>query len=488
MIIEDRQVGGTNTMDAIQLFAKNFIKINYEDLSHEVVEVTKKEVLDLLGVALAGYTSPGVKELADLIAEWGGKEESSVIYYNKKVPAPMAAQANATMSHGLDFDDVHDLAVMHPAVSVVPACMAIAESLGNVSGREFITTVALGVDMICRLALATWPGYDPAIPETKNIAFQAERVRNGWHFTTIMGYLASAGAAGKLLSLDEEQIINAFGIAFHQCSGSHQGRDDGAHTKKLGPGFSARSGVAAALMAQRGITGPKNILEGHFGLYKMYFQGGYDPETLTANLGKHFEGSNVSFKPYPCCRGIHPSIDATLELVKTKQLNVDDIKEIRIFADAGGYQMLCSPLDVKTKPRTSVDAQFSIPWGVATALTRGFVGIEHYTTAAINSHDILDTAAKITTVLDHSLDTADKIPSAKVEIETKTGRIHTSRVDHPLGSPERPMTFDDCAMKFRSCANYSVPRLSEDKVERVIHLIKRMEHLDDVGDIMRLLT
>jgi len=475
-------------MDAIQLFARNFIKIHYEDLPQDVVEVTKKEVLDLLGVALAGYASPGVKELADLIVEWGGKEESSVICHKKKLPAPMAAQVNATMGHGLDFDDVHDPAVMHPAVTVVPACMAIAESLGKVSGREFITAVALGVDMICRLGLAAWPGYDPAIPETKKIAFQAERVKHGWHLTTIMGYLASAGAAGKLLGLDEEQMVNAFGIAFHQCSGSHQGRDDGAHTKRLGPGFSARAGVFSALMAQRGVTGAKNVLEGHFGLYKMYYQGGYDPGTLTADLGKHFEGTNVSFKPYPCCRGIHTYIDATLELVNANRIKLEDVKEIKVFADAGGYQMLCSPLEVKARPRTPVDAQFSIPWGVAAALTQGRVGIEHYTDAAIESRDILEAAGKITVVLDHSMDTTEKIPAGKVEIETKAGQVYQSLVDYPLGSPERPMAFDDLAAKFKSCAAYPAPKLSDGQIERVIELTGQMERLDDVGEIMRLLT
>jgi 2-methylcitrate dehydratase PrpD len=241
-------------------------------------------------------------------------------------------------------------------------------------------------------------------------------------------------------------------------------------------------------MAQRGITGPKNVLEGHFGLYKMYFQGGYDRETLTADLGKRFEGNKVSFKPYPCCRGIHTSVDATLELVNTKRLKADDIKEIKIFADAGGYQMLCSPLDVKTKPRTPVDAQFSIPWGVATALTRGFVGIEHYNAIAIKSQDILDTAAKITVVLDHSLDTSVKTPSGKVEIETKTGQVYESRVDYPLGSPEKPMSFEDCVRKFKNCAAYPAPRLSKGQIEKVIELTGRMEHLEDVGEIMKSLT
>lgn len=474
-------------MDAIQMFVKNFIEVNYEDLPDEVIEVTKKEILDLFGVALAGYTSPGVKELTDLIVEWGGKEESSVIFSKTKVPAHMAAQANATMGHGLDFDDVHDPAVMHPAVPVVPASMAIAESLGNVTGKEFLTAVALGVDMICRLALATWPGYDPTIPETRKIAFQTERVKHGFHFTTIMGYLTSAISAGKILGLDEEKLINAIGIAFHQCSGSHQGRDDGAYTKKLGPGFAARAGVASSLMAQRGITGTKNILEGHFGLYKLYFQNGYDPETLTADLGKRFEGVNISFKPYPCCRGTHPHIDATLELIKTNTIKPDDVKEIKLFTDAGGYQMLCSPLEVKTRPRTPVDAQFSIPWGVAVALARGHVGIENYTPAALGSRDILDTAAKITVVLDHSLDTTDKIPAGKIEIETLDGQIFKNRVDYPLGSPEKPMSFHDCARKFKSCAAYSTPGLSDSQVEGVIEMAAHMEELDDVGKIMKLL-
>jgi 2-methylcitrate dehydratase PrpD len=476
-------------LDAIQLFARQFVGTRYEDLPHDVVEVTKKEVLDLFAAALAGRTFPAVKELVDLIVEWGGKNESSLIYSRQKVPAPMAAQANAVMGHALDFDDVHDLAVMHPAVPVVPACMAVAESLGAVSGKEFITAVALGVDMICRLALATWIGYDPATPETKQIPFQAERVKNGWHFTTLMGYFATAGAAGKLLSLDEERLVSAFGIAYHQCSGNHQGRDDGTHTKRLGPGFSARAGVASAMMAAKGITGPRNCLEGHMGLYKMYFQnGGYDRATLVDDLGSRFEGVNVSIKPYPCCRGIHTNIDATLGLIEAHGIKPEDVKAIRVFVDGGGYQMLSMPLEVKTRPRTPVDAQFSIPWGVATALARGEVGIEHFTESAITSRDILDVAGRIEVVLDHSLDSSDKTPSGKVEVELKNGQLFANRVDYPLGSPERPMTFDDCARKFRSCASYPADRLSSGQVERVIELIGRLEELQDVGEVMSALA
>jgi 2-methylcitrate dehydratase PrpD len=219
-----------NAMDPIYLFAKNFRRIRYKDLPQEVVEVTKKQVLDLYGWPRWFLPwDPGL-----LVSLRLGRKESSIILSKQKVPAPMAAQMNATMAHALDFDDVHDAAVLHPGVAVIPACMAVSETKGKVNGKEFITAVALGVDMICRLTLATWPGYDPSSPEKKEKAYQSERVKQGWHLTTLMGYLAGTGAVGKLLGLDEERMINAFGIAYHQCSGNLQGRMDGTQTKRMG--------------------------------------------------------------------------------------------------------------------------------------------------------------------------------------------------------------------------------------------------------------
>jgi len=474
-------------MDPIYLFAKNFIHINYDDLPREAVEVTKKEVLDLLGVALAGFTAPGVQELLEIITDWGGKKESSIILCRQKVPAPMAAQMNATMAHALDYDDVHDPAVMHPGVVMIPACMAVAERKGKVSGKEFITAVALGVDMICRLALAAWPGYDPSSPEKKVKAFQSERVKQGWHLTTLTGYFAATGAVGKMLGLDEERMVNAFGIAYHQCAGNLQGKIDGAQTKRMGPGFSTRAGIASALMAEKGMTGAKNCLEGKQGFYNMYFQGGYDAKTLTLDLGKHFEGVNVSIKPYPCCRGLHNYIDATLALVTEENIRPEDIKEITLFSDEGGYQSLCTPLEVKVKPRTQVDTQFSIPWGVATAIAKRCAKIEHFTEAAIKSPDILEIASKITVELDHSLDRTDRIPPGKLKIITKSGQAYSKQVDDPLGSPERPMSFDDCVKKFRDCSSYAASRLSNHKIEKVIDLVSQLEQLEDVGEIMKLI-
>src|SRR3990172_7767261 len=120
--------GTGNSMDAAYLFARNFAKTRYEDLPYEVVEATKKEILDLLGVALGGVSQPGATQVCELVKEWGGKEESSIIGSKQKVPAPNAAQANATMAHALDFDDVHEAAVMHPGIASIPVAIAVGEA------------------------------------------------------------------------------------------------------------------------------------------------------------------------------------------------------------------------------------------------------------------------------------------------------------------------------------------------------------------------
>jgi 2-methylcitrate dehydratase PrpD len=457
-------------MDANYLFAKNLANIRYEDLPTEVVEATKKQVLDLWGVALGGFSKPGPKELREIVRDWGGKEESSIIGCKQKVPAPNAAHVNATMAHALDYDDVHETAIMHSGVAVIPTCMAVAEREGNLSGKEFITAIALGVDMMCRLALATTPGTRP--------------VNTGWHLTTLYGFLGAAGVAGKMLGLSEDGIVNAIGIAYHQCCGNGQCVIDGALTKRMGPGFSVKGGITAALLAEKGVTGAKNCLEGEWGLYKLYHRGNYDAKVLIKDLGKYFEGINVAIKPYPCCRGVHPAIDATLSLVNEHRIKAEDIQKIVLSVSEGHYQLLCEPEDAKLKPRTPVDAQFSIPWGVATAIVRKQVTLDDFTETAIKSQEILKVTHKMSVKVDASLNRPEKIEPTQVELTMKQGEIYTKEVAEPLGSLERPMSFGDCARKFRDCAK----NLNDNKNSKVIELINDLEKVADIKKLISLLS
>jgi 2-methylcitrate dehydratase PrpD len=456
-------------MDASYLFAKNFANTKYEDLSSEVVEATKKEILDLLGVALGGANQPGATHVCELMKEWGGKEESSIIGSKQKVPAPNAAQANATMAHALDFDDVHEAAVMHPGIASIPVVLAVGEAQGNLSGKEFITSTALGVDMMCRLALATTPGKSP--------------IELGWHLTSLFGFMGSAAVAARVMHLDEEKIVDAIGIGYHQCAGNGQCVKDGALTKRLGPGFAIKGGITAALLAKAGVTGAKNSFEGEWGLYKQYMDGDYSPEILTAELGKRFEGVNVVIKPYPCCRGIHPAIDAALALVMEENIQSENIGEIVLSVTDAHWKLLCQPLEAKRSPRSPVDAQFSIPWGVASAIIGRQVGLDDFTDSAIKNRDVLALTQKMRVEIDNELHKPGPEPT-RVKVITKEGKAFAKVVENPLGSLERPMSYNDCARKFIDCAK----NLDATKVERIIQLVDRLEQLEDVQEIIYLLT
>jgi len=241
-------------------------------------------------------------------------------------------------------------------------------------------------------------------------------------------------------------------------------------------------------MAKNGITGASNSIEGHFGMINLYHQGSYDTKILTADLGEHFEGVNISIKPYPCCRAIHAYIDAALAIINEGDIKAEDVKEITCICHEGAANVLGLPLEVKCRPPNTIDAQFSIPWAVATAVARGKVTMEHYTDIAISSQDILEVAGKIKVEVDPEPSPTHVVDPARLRITTKDGKVYFKQVDHALGSPEFPLTFKDCAEKFRDCASNAAKELPEKDVSRAIELIEQLENVDDVREIIKLLV
>ena len=465
-------------MDASYALARNMLSVKYEDIPGDVTELTKKHVLDILGVALGGSSRQGVKELAELIGEWGGKEESTVFCFGLKVPAPNAAQVNASMGHALDYDDTGD-GPTHPSVVIVPVCMAVAERQGKISGREFITAVTLGMDMMCRLGQSFRSGM-----KTTPVSGHPGA---GWHLTPLFGYIAAAGVAGRILGLDEETLVNAMGIAYHQCSGNGQCVTEGALTKRMGPGFAARGGIVAALMAQKGITGAKECLEGEVGLYNLYIKGEYDPVPLTADLGKRFAGTTVTMKPYPCCKGTHDSVDVALTLVDKFHIKPEDVQEITLYCQ-DETNFLIHPLEKRRHPENPVDSQFSIPWAVATVFARERAGVEDFTQEAIASPDILEMTDKIRVEKDTELATSKVESAAKIGVSTRQGQTYVEQsLMKPSGAPETQLPFSAYERKFRDCASCSIKPLSEKQIDELIERIKQLEDVDDISEVIELL-
>jgi 2-methylcitrate dehydratase PrpD len=464
-------------MDATFALAKNMVSVKYADLPTEVIEHTKKQVLDILGVALGGSSKAGIKELAEIITDWGGKPESTIFCFGKKVPTPNAAQVNASMAHALDYDDTGD-GPTHQSVITVPTALAMAERQGKVSGKEFITAVALGADMMGRLGQAFRAG--------KKSATVGGHPGGGWHLTALYGYFAAAGIAGRILGLDAEKMTNALGIAYHQSAGNGQCVTEGALTKRLGPGFSVRGGITAALLAEKGITGAHEALEGEVGLFNLYHKGEYDPKSLTADLGKRFTGINALMKPYPCCKGTHAYVALASEMVQKHKIKPEDIKEITVFNEDDRYFLLY-PVEKRSKPENPVDSQFSILWAVAAVFARGQAGIGEFTEEAIKNKTILAVSSKIKVAVDKNVGEKKGLIPAKISVVLKSGKVINEQADMGAGE-EKLLPFTDYERKFRDCAVYAVKPRTPKQIEQIITLVKDLEKVKDIGELVKLLS
>jgi 2-methylcitrate dehydratase PrpD len=459
--------------DAAFTVAKTVVDTSFDRLPASAVEASKNDILDTLGCIIAGSTAAAAEEVVSLVDDWGGKEESTIVAFGGKVPAPWAAFVNGTMGHALDYDDTHDKAVLHVGPAVVSSAMALAQRRGNVDGKTFITSVALGADLIIRLGLAT----------TRPLH------ESGFMFTPLYGYFGSAAAAAKVLNLDEEGVINAFGITYAQAAGNLQVNIDNEHalTKRLQVGFAAKAGVMAGLLAQKGLTGARQSMEGRFGLFPLYQRGLYNRDVLLSGLGEEFEVSNLSFKPYSCCRQIHGHVDAALQLKRDYNLQPDDIASVRVFVNADPHP-LCDPLDLRRRPQEEVHAQFSIPYSVAVALTYGKVLIKDYTLIALKDEDVLRVADRVTPVFDPELPTRI-VPPARMEIVTTDGRTLVSEiVTDAKGHPNNPMSFEELSDKFRDCVTHSVKPIDPKNVEKVIEMCADLENVKDVSALVDLLA
>jgi 2-methylcitrate dehydratase PrpD len=458
-----------NDKDVAYALARNVATLGYDDLPPEVVEVTKMSVLDTLGAVLAASgTVPGIAEMVELAKEMGGREESTIVGFGGRVPAMMAAFANAAMGHALDYDDLHHVAMVHPSSPAVTAGFAVAERIGNVSGKDFIAAVALGNDLACRVGMA--------VP-----------LKGTWHPTTVFAVFGAAATCGKLLGLDEEQLVDALGIAFCHAAGTMELREGvGSNLGGMRDAFPAKGGVLSALMVQKGIVGVKNTFEGKSGLYPVYFNGEYERDVITTDLGQRFEGARVGFKPWPSCGTTHIYIDATLQIISEHNILPDDIEQIT--ATVGDFaQKLFVPLEGRRRPATTLDAKYSIPFTVGIMATRRQVVIKDFLPEGLKDPAALAMAEKVVPRYDANFNTVKGRPPGEIELKTKQGNVFKKRLEVPYGHHTNPLGREDIVKKFRDCAQYSLKPLSPEDTEKVIELTLGLEVLTDVGRVIRML-
>ena len=446
--------------------AGNVAKVKYDDLPEDAVEITKKFILDTLATTLAGSSAPGCEIVVNQVKDWGGKEESTILVYGGKAISENAALANSMMAHALDLDDTHDEAVIHSYVSVLPAALAMAERDGGVNGKNLITAVTLGVDLMCRLGLASF-GHD-------------------WVYSSTMAYFGATVAAGKILGLNKDELHHAMGVAYSQCAGNLQCIKDGGLVKRMQPAFAARAAILSSILAKNGITGATEVFEGQFGFFPSYHRGKYAREAAVKELGRVFEGVNSSIKLYPCCRYTHGSIDATLNIVKENDISPDDVVEVVSHVAQDAYNLVGKPFEIRESPQ--VDAQFSIPYTVSVAIAKKNVFIDDFFEEKIKGDtQVLQLANKVRVVVDQE-PIAKGLTPCVVDIKTKDGKVYSERIEILRGDPRKPVSMEEVAQKFRRCAAFSAKPISKENIEAIIRTVSNLESVADVSSIVSLVV
>jgi 2-methylcitrate dehydratase PrpD len=420
--------------------------LEFDTLPDEVVASVRLRALDVLGLGLAASTYDFAKPVIAAAADGG----PCTIMGSASTASPAgAALVNGTLAHGLDFDDTHAASITHASAVVVPSVLAIGESRG-IAGPEVITAVVAGYEAIARLGMAA-PG-----------AFHAR----GWHATSVCGVFAAALAAGKLLRLDATRLTHALGLAGSFASGVMEFLEDGSAVKRLHAGWAAHAGVVAATLAAGGLTGPATVLEGRFGFYRTFV--GVAPLTeVFETLGRRWETPRISFKPYPCCHLNHAYIDCALRLRREQRVEADAIVSIECRVPEGEIPIVCEPRAAKLRPRTTYEAQFSLPYTIAAAFLDWRVGLGTFTTARLADERLLGLAARV----QHVVDPASTFPNGFpgwVRVRLTDGRVVEVREPDGRGGPARPLPSAAIVEKFRENAGRVLLGPRRDELERAV--------------------
>ena len=459
--------------DASSSLIRHAGSLAYEGLPDELVQLTKQCILDTLGVTTgASGLAPEGRMAFEYVRDLGGAPESTILGFGSKAPSPWAAFVNGSLGHMLDYDDVEP-GGGHHSIATVPVGFATAEKEGGIGGRDLIAAVAAGQDLMVRVALAI------TIPEWT--------MNEGWFPTNLLGYLGGAVVAGRLYGLDQGQLENALGIAFNQLSGSRQmAVAEATHMRSMQAGFTGQGAVMSADLARRGVTGPKQILEGRYGFYKTYVRCEPDWDKLTGGLGDRFPLlQGHAFKVWPACAVTRPTNAAILNLRREHGLTPDDVDELVVLGGNMHSELLSEPIELKRRPETSIDAKYSIPFTSAIAMANGNVTLSAFTEQGLHDPEVLAMADKVRY---QPLPPEENHFVPAIEIHTRDGRRLFQRVETVPGAPGNPAGQDLLEAKFRDCVSFSASPVPPGNADRVIDMVNNLENVSDVGEIMRLLA
>lgn len=449
----------------------NVLDVNFKDFNSAVIRDAKNQVLDLVAVMVSGWNGPGNSALLDLVKQWGGNGEATILVHGDKVPLPHAAMINSLQCRSYDHEAVgpypfgqnEGMFAGHVESSTVPAALSLAEYTGA-SGKDLLTAVILGGDLAARIAFVQGINFSqPFDPVGTANAFGV------------------AGIAGRLLDLSDQQLLNAFGILATQVAGGFRSLWDGVLTFKLYGAMAARNGIIAALMAQKGYTGLKDPLLGPQGYFECYCAKPYHPEYMNRDLGKEFYVKGMH-KKYPSCYGNHNIIDCGLDILQEHDIDPEDIQEITIGIP---------PMQLNsygTQPFKAGDAQpaalFYQAYSAANVLLRKGARLEHYTEEAVRDPAVIKLAGKV-----RHIPSRQKNYAVELIVKLSSGKEYSTVYQYPSmrGYPQRPLSQQELLEKYWNNINFcgKIPRTS---AQKALEMIENLENVDNVKHLVSLLV
>jgi len=453
----------------IEALSANVLDTRFENFDQVTVENAKNRIIDVIGCAIGGANAPGNPGLVNLVRNWGGKQEATLLVHGGKVPAGNAAMVNSIVCRSFDFE-VMSIVVegewipSHHSGTTVMTALAMGEAHA-ISGRELITALVAGDDVVSRVLAAG--GWDFGL---------------GWDGTMTLPIFGSTPIAGRILGLSAHQMKHAFGIALNLVAGAIQSIWDGAATFKLGQGTSARNGIFSAELAKAGWTGVEDALLSKFGYYFLYGKGSCErPEILTQHLGKKYYVEET-FKSYPCGWPNHGPIQCALAIVRKNKIKPEDIEEVTIRLPRRNLDIYyAQPFRIGEFPHAN--AIFSFQYTVATALLHGEVKPRHFTEEAIRDPHVNALIKKIRCA---------ELPGAgrrgtEVRVKMKDGRELSEFTDIWKGDPlSNPLSRDEIIAKFWDQVHFS-QTISKKNAEKLLRHIEKLEDVDNVNRIVELL-
>ncbi len=446
------------------LYADFICETSYDKLPPQVLAQAKRRILDVVGVALAGYALMEFPRLVvGYVASMGGTPEATIIQTKKKFPAINATLANGLCAHAIDMDDGHRFAALHPGTVVVPAALAAAEVSGA-SSKRLIAGIVVGYEVMIRIGMAINPSS----------------LQRGFHTTGVVGPFGAAAATASIMRLGHEQAIAALGLAGLQGAGLTQVNHEleGAKAKPINPGKAAMSGLLSSALAQKGAQGPIDIFEGEDGFLKAVADDVKD-ELLTRDLGNQFEIGKVYEKVHAACRHTHPSIDAGLQAIRSGNIDPREIRRISIETYSVAIRLSGIP-----HPTTPSAARFSIPFSVALALMKKDASVDKYSDQNVKDEDIQSLSGKVQ--LSVSSKWENLYPGrrgATVTIVDARNEAWSAEMELAKGEPETPLSWQEIYDKFSTNATFV---LSDRDAQILGDSIMNLENLP-LEDLTRLI-